>query len=183
MALQDILDAIVEEADKQIADARAAHQKELSKMREDSERNLSTKKQETAVQKEQKKNQLKTKAQAHGEAIRRNELLKKKQELLDSLYKKVTKKLCSLPEKEVEPLLRECIKLIKEKGDIFPSEAHENILKKLVPSQQFSMQKPTKAQGGFLFVSKDIEQDFTFEHLVEHALRPATELDSASQLF
>ena len=32
MALQDILDAIVEEADKQIADARAAHQKELSKM-------------------------------------------------------------------------------------------------------------------------------------------------------
>lgn len=183
MALQDILNAISAQADQQITDARATHQKALTQMREVSERSLATKKQEIAVQKEQKKIQLKAKAQAHAESAKRNAVLTKKQELLDRLYAKVTAELSTLPEAKVEELLRSCLKKISQKGTIHPSKKHAAALKKLAPSEQFKMGDATDACGGFLFISDKQEYDLTFEHLVEEMLRPETELSISHELF
>jgi len=183
MALQDILAAITAEADLQIEEARAAHHKELSGLREESERRIAGKKQEIAKQKERKKTQLTAKANAHAQVQKRNVILKKKKELLDQTYAKVIERLSELPDKDVEPLLRACVQLIKIKGEIRPSEKHVNILKKLCPKDQFKIGATIKASGGFLFVSEKQEEDFTFEHLVEHVLRPDTELEISKTLF
>lgn len=183
MALQDILNAISEQADKQIADARSTHQKALTQMREASERSLAKKKQEIAVQKEQKKIQLKAKAHAHAESAKRNTVLIKKQELLDRLFAKVTAELSTLPENKVEELLRTCLKHIAQKGTVHSSKKHAALLKKIAPSEQFAMGKESNALGGFLFVSDKQEYDFTFEHLVEEILRPQTELAISHELF
>jgi len=110
MALQDILAAISAQADQKITEARTLHQKHLTQVREVSERNLAKKKQDIALQKEQRKAQLKAKAENHAVMIKRNALLKKKQELLDQMYNQVGEKLALLPEKKLEPLVRACLK-------------------------------------------------------------------------
>ncbi len=183
MALQDILAAITAEADKCIADARKEHQRSVTQMREESERNLSTKKQEIAVSKKQKMDQLSAKAHTHAQAQKRNAVLTKKKEVLDVVFIKAAKELSALSDKEIEPLLRACIKGIKAKGIIHPSAKHAELLKKICPSEQFRIEKPTNANGGFLFVSEKEEQDFTFEHLMEHVIRPSQELTTSQSLF
>lgn len=183
MALQDILAAITAQADAQIAAARQAHQKELTELREESERSIAKRKQEIATSKQQKMEQLTAKAHTHASVDKRNAVLRKKKELLDTVFAKTLDALAALPESEVEPLLRACIKAISGKGEIHPAACHEALLKKICPSEQFSLQKPTNAKGGFVFVSKTAERDCTFEHLVEHVLRPKMELSISQQLF
>ncbi|MBT4119736.1 MAG: hypothetical protein HOG89_01240 [Candidatus Peribacter sp.] len=183
MALQDILAAITAEADKQIASARTEHQRALTQMREESERNLSKKKQEIAVSKQQKMDQLSAKAHTHAHAQKRNAVLAKKKELLDNVFATASKELSAVDDKEIEPLLRSCLKRIKNKGVIHPSSKHADLLKKICPSEQFRIEKPTNAKGGFLFVSDKEEQDFTFEHLMEHVVRPSHELATSKILF
>jgi vacuolar-type H+-ATPase subunit E/Vma4 len=183
MALQDILNAITAQTDLQITEVRTAHQKKLTEMRESSERAHAKKKQEIAQQKEQRKLQLKAKAEAHAQSLKRNALLTRKQALLDKLYGKVVKDLAALPEKDVEALLRTCLKKIGQKGTIAPSKKHEVLLKRIAPSQQFKMEKGTDAAGGFMFSSEKQEYDFTFEHLVSEYLRPETELEVSHTLF
>lgn len=183
MPLKDIIAAIIAEADARIEQARAAHQKELTLLREQSEKRLSTRKQEIAASKEQKKVQLKAKAQAHADAQRRNAALRKKQELLDRLYSKVATDMGSLPADTVEDLLRKSLKTITEKGTIHPSAKHVDLLKKIAPSEQFTIGETIESTGGFRFVSQKQERDFTFEHLVQEVVRPATELEVSQKLF
>ncbi len=183
MSLQDILAAITIESDGRLSDARTAHQRALTQMREESEQRIAGKRQEVAASKQRRLKQLTAKAESHAHAQKRNTILRKKKELIDMTYREAVRAMANLPEKEVEALLRACIKLIKGKGSIHPSGKHEKLLKKICPSEQFHLEKPTKAEGGFLFVSEKTERDFTFEHLVEHALRPQTELELSRLLF
>jgi len=183
MALQDILAAITAEADKRIENARSAHQRALTQLREESERNLAKKKQELAVQKQQKMNLLTTKAETHAISEKRNAVLGKKKELLDRVYDKAVTELASLSDSDTEKLLRACLKNIKVKGSIYPSAKHESLLKKICPSEQFKLEKATNAKGGFLFVSDKEEQDFTFENIVALITRPKTELAVSHILF
>lgn len=183
MALQDILAAITAQADKRITDARTEHQRALTQLREESERRLAKKKQELAVSKQERMKQLENKAHTHALTQKRNLVLSKKKDLLDRTYEEVVTTLCAMNDKDIEPLLRACIQQIKNKGVIYPSAKHADLLKKICPSEQFKMEKPTDAKGGFLFVSDKEEQDFTFEHLVEHVLRPHTELQVSQTIF
>lgn len=183
MALQDILHAISAEADKRISDMQTAHQRDLTRMREESERNLARKKQEFSVQKLQKMEQLKNKTLTHASTQRRNAVLLKKRAILDTVYESLAKKMTGMSDEEVEPLLRACIKSIRHKGVIHPSAKHEKLLKKICPAEQFDIKGATKASGGFLFVSEKEERDFTFDSLVQTALRPQTELEISHSLF
>lgn len=183
MALQDILAAITSAADARIKQARDAQQNDINTFHEESATRVEEKKKDIAVSKQQKSDSLLTKANTHAETLKRNARLSTKKELLDELYSDVAKKLSTLPEKEVEPLLRECVKKLADKGDIFPSKAHAALLKKICPSEKFTIKEPTDSSGGFLFVSKKREQDFTFDYLVQNVLRPKTELEVSHQLF
>ena len=183
MALQDILAAITADADRKIEKARAAHQQSLTAMREESERTIAKRKQEIAVQKQQKLNQLTAKAQTHAASFQRNAILTKKKEILDETYTSAIEEFCKINDTDAEALLRACLKQIKGKGEIHPSATHEKLLKKICPSEQFTMKPATDAKGGFLFISDETEQDFTFESLVQDIVRPRTELHIANTLF
>lgn len=183
MALQDILAAITAEADKRITETREQHQRSLTQMREESERNLAKKKQEIVISKQKKMDQLSAKAHTHAHAQKRNAVLSKKKEILDGIFAKAAEELAKISDKEIEALLRNCLKSIKAKGVIHPSAQHADLLKKICPSEQFRIDKPTDAKGGFLFVSASQEQDFTFEHLMEQSIRPQHELSISKTLF
>lgn len=183
MALQDILDAITNEADQKIISARSEHQKLLSQMRETAERVQATKRQELAMQKEKKKTQLKMKTEAHASALKRNVILRKKRELLDRLYEKAVDQIISLPDDKIEPVLSSCLKDISVKGTIQPAAKHANLLRKIAPAEQFTIGENTSAKGGFVFISDRQEQDCTIEYLVQEWLRPRTELSVSRKLF
>jgi vacuolar-type H+-ATPase subunit E/Vma4 len=182
MALTDILQAITKNADKKIESAREQQQRLTRDKREESERTISKAKQDVALQRDRKKTELKAKAQTHAQSLKKNALLRKKRELLDQIFADVMHDLCALPEGDVQELLRACVDQLKNEGTLHPSSAYEDMLKKMLPNH-IKMGSTTKAKGGFLFVSETQEQDFTFEHIVEHILRPKTELDASQSLF
>lgn len=182
MALQDILDAIIAQADEQIAQARSEHNKRMSALREESEQALTDSKQQLALQKEERKDQMRRKAHVHAQMLQRNAELAKKQELLDRLYSDTVTALTKLPGKEQESFLERCLKSIKGKGTVRPAKEHAASLKKLLP-KDMELGDPVDAAGGFIFLSEKEERDFTFEHLVSSALRPSTEVESAESLF
>ncbi len=183
MALQDILAAISAQADQQIQRARSEHHKQLTKMREQSERAIATKKQDIALQKEQRKAQLTAKAENHAAMYIRNAELSKKQELLDRTYDNVIAELSKLPDEDLKRLIESCLKGIKGKGAIHPAKKHESLLNKLADSSQLTIGESIDAKGGFKFISDTQEQDYTFEHLVSEVLRPKTELEISHLLF
>lgn len=182
MALQDIIAAIIAQADAQISDKRSMLNKKLSELKEESERSTAGKKQEIAQQKEERKNQMRAKAQARAQMIERSAELAKKQELLDRLYADTITALTKLPEKDQESFLERCLKKVKGKGVLRPAKGHAASLKKLLP-KDVELGDPIEAEGGFIFQSEKEERDFTFEHLVQSALRPSTEVESAQALF
>ena len=183
MALQDIIAAITQQADLQIENARKKHQKRLTELREECERSIAKKKQEIAIQKEQRKEQLEAKAKTHAAMLKRNASLRKKQEMLDETYDLVVQELAKLDQQKTESLLRLCIKQVNTKGTIHPAHNHVELLKKIAPSDQFTIGETIESQGGFRFVSEKEEQDFTYEHLISHVLRPNTEVQTARDLF
>ena len=183
MALQDILKAIIAEADQQIESERKVHQKHLSTLKEQSEQRTAKRKQEIAVQKESRKDQMRAKSEAHAQMIERNAELKKKQELLDDLFGKVVTELGKMSDNEVEEFLNKCVKSIHAHGEILPSKAHADLLKRIAPSEKFKIGEPISASGGFIFISNKEEQDFTFEHLVSSYLKPKMEVEIANEIF
>ncbi|MBU0458248.1 hypothetical protein KJ652_00605 [Patescibacteria group bacterium] len=183
MALQDIITAIISQADQKIKDARSVHQKGLTKIREEGERTVAVRKQEIAAQKEQKKAQIKAKAENAGAMLVKNTVLTKKQELLNETYEAAVEELAKLPDGKIEPLMRACLKSITSEGTIHPAAKHVDLMKKLADSGKFELGSTIKAKGGFRFISKKQEQDCTLEHLTSEVLRPKSELEISQMLF
>lgn len=182
MAIQDILSAIIVDADHRINDAAADHRKRMKEMREESERALSQKRIQINEQREQKKRNLKEKAESHARMLRTKALLTKKQEYMDQLYADVLNSLSELPKEKVEAFLKQCLGSIHGKGVIRASKAHEALVKKHLPDG-CEMGPSIDAVGGFSFESDTEEHDFTFEFLVNGILRPQTEISTSKQLF
>lgn len=182
MALQDIIAAIVSQADQEIEQHRAKHRQEISLIKEEAARYLASKKQEINQQKELKKKQLFSKAQAHASSLKRNSALQNKQELLNGLYEEVLSKMSALPEKDTEKILVACLKKLSKSGTIYPAKKHESIIKKLAETG-FKFGEAINSKGGFLFESATQEKDFTFESIIKNYVRPATELEFSHSLF
>ncbi|GEM_PF-573545 len=184
MALQDILDAIVSDANRQIADARTAHQKRLSQLREESDRRLVKKKQDINAQREDKKRQMHMKGEAAMTVHRRNALLSTKRALLDHVYADIERQLAQQPPAKIKPLLQGLLAHIHGTGVIRPAKAHAALLADLLKGNaRLTPGEPLQTSGGFVFVSEKEERDCTFATLVNDILRPQTEAAVAGQLF
>lgn len=182
MALQNILDAIVGDADKRIADLTAAHKQFLKDLREQSDRNLERKQLQIAEQRDQKMRQMKEKTESHANMNKSKTLLMHKQVYMDRLYAEALEHLVKLPANKAEAFLGECMKHIHGKGVILSAASQEAVIKKLLPDG-VTLGESIKAQGGFRFVSDTAEHDFTYEFLIHRLLRDATEVTVGNLLF
>ncbi len=183
MALQDIITAITAQADREIATLRDAHEQRTKSLRDRHQTNLVSVRSAMAEQVAKRKEQLLLKMKTHVQGERRNRLSSAKQAVIHAAFTETLARLSALPDEKVEPLLRTLLKRIKAKGVLQTSKRHEALLRKLAPSEQFSLEIDPHAKGGFRFVGKTSEADFTFEHLVHGVLRPWKELDIAHLLF
>lgn len=182
MALQDILQAITDEADTRISEAQAAHKKTMKEMKDQHDASLSAALSRIRQHKEQRKRQMRSRAEAQARMVSSHALLNRKRQLLDRLYDGVVEGLAKLPAAKADHLLAACIKRLRGKGTIHPSAAHGSHLKKLAGSA-FAMGEPVESAGGFRFVGDTEDHDYTFEFLAHRVLRPDTEIDAARRLF
>lgn len=182
MALQNILDAIVREADERIAHEAAKQRADLKRLREESERRLAAARTQIADQKERKIRQIREKAEARGYLLQRQALLAKKQECMDRLYGMVMDSLLALPARTTESFLKHCLSVTPGKGVVRATKNHEAIIKKLLP-KDCEMGATLDARGGFRFSSDREEYNFSYEFLIESVLRPLTDVTSAHDLF
>ncbi len=182
MALQNILDAIVADADKRIADLTAAHKQFLKDLRDQSDRNIERKQLQIAEQRDQKMRQMKEKTESHANMHTSKTLLSLKQEYMDRLYAEALQHIVALPANKAEAFLAECMKHVHGKGIILPSASQKALIQKLLPNG-VTLGDSLQSVGGFRFISDTIEQDFTYEFLIHQLLRDATEVTAGNLLF
>jgi len=183
MALQDIITAIVAETDHEIMTLRAAHKERTTAQRKKHEEDLKTLRTTINEQVEIRKSQLLLRTKTHAAVDRRNRVSSAKQSVINAAFAEALAMLAVLPEDKAEKLLRSFLKRISGKGVLRASKRHEALLKKIAPSEQFTVESHPKAIGGFYFIGDRSEADFTFEHLVHGVLRPMKELEIAHLLF
>lgn len=182
MSYQDIITAITDQADREIRQRRTLHDERIRALRARHEAALAALRERMKRQVEMRKVQLRTVASTHISMERRNRLTAAKLQILDEVFSAAAKKIASLPADDSEKILRACLSRIKESGVIRPSRAHAELLKKLVSPDQFRIEEPIDALGGFRFSGKKSEADFTVEALVRGSLRAHKEVDIAHLL-
>lgn len=182
MALNDILDSIVADADRRIDDASAAHKKNMKEMRDASgDRALRTRMQ-ISENREQQKQQIKERAESGARMLNNRKVLAAKQSHIDEVYSQVLEKLVGLPKEDTEAFLKKCLSHVHGKGVIRAAKEHESIVKKHLPDG-CEMGEMLDVAGGFRFESDREEHDFTYEFIVHGLLRPMTEANTAAKLF
>ena len=161
MALSDILAAIKAQADKGIAVIQESATREKNTIKAKGDEEIAAFEEDLKRQTAAKKVQLKKKAETMVEMDRKKMILEEKRTALDHVYDAALKKLQQLPTEKKKKLIQKLMENVKgQKGDV----------------------KEVK-EGGFLFVSKNAEEDYSFPHLIENTLRPETEITVSKKLF
>ena len=184
MALRDILQAIIAEADRQIADLQAAHKQSMKDLKDSHEKEYFGAIKQIDRQKDEKMHQMRSRVEGHAQMVVRHAVLRKKRELLDHFYDQISVALAKLPAAQMESLYERCLDRISGPGEILPTKGQEDLLKKLIAKRDgLTLGEVTPGNGGFRFVGKTEDHDYTFAFLVTQLLRPATELAVARDLF
>lgn len=182
MALQDLLQAITDQATERIAQAKAEYEARIAEWKTASTARIAQRKTDLMQQKDEKLANMKAKALSHSDSIRKNRVLQKKQDLLDQLFDTVEEQLGNLSGDQLNSLLTSCLDHCEEGGTITPSKKHEEVLKKLA-GKHYQFAEAVNATGGFTYALNKKEEDFTFHSLVHNHLRPKKMLDVAHKLF
>jgi V/A-type H+-transporting ATPase subunit E len=186
MAITDITNAIIKEAEKQASDIVAQAHVKTQKIEKDWEEKIVAKKQELIAGAQNKARQkvMQTEFKLHSSI--QTELLNQKRKLLDKVYNSVAKKLSGLSDDQYVSLMEKLIDELPGKdGELFSTRDKEDLLKKALKKsgKSFEINKETvPGTGGFIFRSKEVEIDNTVNSLVED-MRQKTELEVSKKLF
>lgn len=182
MALQDILQKILQEAKKQVSEIEKDFQSVAEKLKEESKEmeasaiaDLNDRKSKTL-----EKLTLETETMANRE--KKKILLGAKNELIEKSLQALLNHLTSLSDKDYTTVLSKMIEGIDlSEGELRAPSAKAGLLESVAPSG-FSVKKDDTVSSGFVFVSKGVEIDNTFENLVFSEFRSDLESFFAQKL-
>ncbi len=186
MALADIVQKILEDAQsdaKQLVHNAEAEAQKIKKDAEDQATKISEKSQEEI---EQKSQEMERKTKTLAESERKNLFLNKKRALLEKAFNEAKKELSKMPEKDLVEAFVAFLTTIDEKdGTIYPAKGQKGIIEKALKtaSKNYKTGEEKDFAGGFLFVGKSSEIDFSFDSIVDKNVRPKVELKIAKILF
>jgi len=185
MALEDILKKIKKETDNQIRKIWEKTDEEMRKIEEKYEEEINKKRSKILeLAKEEAKKKIRH-SQIKLSLETKNLILAKKQEILEEVYQEVLDKFSKLQDKDYLRLILNLIKICPENGEIIPARGREEITQKaiLASKRKYILAKRSlPIKGGFIFSSKDLEIDNSFETLIK-TIREKTEIKIAKILF
>lgn len=173
MALENIRSAILIEAQKIADEQKKEGDKKIEIIKKEWQEKIEEKKREIILSAKRKINQKIQQAQFNIQSETQSLILKEKQKIIDRVFESSLKKISNFEESKIESLL---IKLISQipynEGRLIPVSGWENKLKKalLKTNKKYEISNKTiKGLGGFIFESKNIEIDQTFEALIKNS--------------
>jgi V/A-type H+-transporting ATPase subunit E len=186
MALQDILTEINNKLQSELQKIANEEQKAVTdiKNRINNEEKLFVS--SIRNQKEERIQSLKQKTKSIEHMEGRNELLKRKKQLLDEVFSNAVDELSKLDENTYKTWLESALKQAPQfKGEIIPAKGREKIteavMKKVLPDCKLGSAGNFK--GGVIARSEKMEIDMTFESIVEKQIRDDLEIKISSTLF
>lgn len=186
MSLEDIKNSIGQNTQNQIKEIEAEGQKKIDEINHLWSQKLESKKLEIIKMAQRKADQKVQKTEFGLQAQIQSEILNKKQDLINQAYKVALKKLADLDDAQYITLMEKLInRLPDDHGEIISVKDKESLLKKALKNshKKITLSENTcKGQGGFLYQSKNIDMDFTFDRLIDDA-KKQTILDITNILF
>ena len=186
MALDDIKKSILDEAQTQVAAVEKEGESKLAELRAAWAKKIETRQIELVAAAKRKAEQKLQQAQFKLHAQTQNEVLTRKQKIIDKVYKQVVEQLRALEEDQYVDLTAKLIEELPDLDGILTSVKNkESLLKKAVKKsgRKFDIADETiTGVGGFIFRSTKIEIDNTFEVLVGIG-REQTILEGSRRLF
>jgi len=187
MALQDILNKIQKETDDKVQKLDEEHaekikklESEFSKKKKAAEDDMS-KRVDTSIKKIHEKTEMLAKMEA------KNELLKNKRDLIESVFVEAIEKL-----KESEDYQDILVSLLNQTDisdsdvEVVPAKGKEKETEQAIKKsgKKYKLAgKSTNILGGFILQTKTIEIDNSFESIIGRELRSDLELEIAKVLF
>ena len=185
MSLKDIIQSLDKESQaeiKKIKQEAASQEKELKsehKLRLKQARSQILVKAEKEIAKQAEMELFAKQAE-----LRQN-ILKKRRELLDEVYERALEKLKSISESDYQRLLSKLIKKVPSSGTIVPAKGKKEVIQqvalKIFPGFKIS-EESKEITGGFIWQSDEMSIDNSWPELINQ-LREQTETQIAKSLF
>jgi len=186
MALNDILQSIKEQAQKEIDAVKKQAENERSTISKEWGEKIDAKKKLLTEDTRQRALNKLQQARFVIHSRKQAKILEAKQQLIEKVYQTALKNLKKIDDSKYESLMeKSAAKLPDVSGKIFLTESDERakIVKKVIKNKKYTIEKETvKGSGGFVFSSKDIDIDNTFEAMVD-SLRKSTQTEVSKILF
>lgn len=171
MSLDAILQKIKTDAETEIKQIQKDGQKRLSESAKEKKRELLSLQRDFEEKLAKKKEKFLESARNDADFRAKNEILKKKQELIAEIYEKTAKKIINSPEYYSALMVSLIEKLPKNAdGQIYCAKKDESLIKNILKKQGFSREvKNEKFEdaGGFIFKTKFMEIDNTLNALIK----------------
>jgi len=172
MSLAGIKAKILAEAEKEKESIIMAAKSEAKKLQKEAEEKSANLNQNFNKEIEKSKKDIHEQARIRGELQARNSILKKKQELIDKVFKKVLEDLSEKREEEKRKLLSRFLEEARnDLGDeitILAVKKDYEVIRGLAGKHQKVKvsNKFARGKGGFIAASQEIEQDYTLDNIV-----------------
>lgn len=186
MALSDITQKILADAQAEAAQINAQAEKEAKTLEAEAHAKAEATKKRIEDETAQRERDMERKTHSLAQTERKSLLLSKKRALIEKVFAEAKKKLGALPAKELDELLVSFLTQITEKaGTVYPAAAHREAVQKAlkVTGKHFTLGEEKDFAGGFVFVGVEAEVDFSFDSIIERDVRPQAEIAVTKTLF
>lgn len=186
MALDDIKKSILNDAQAQAEAIDSETRKRIDQINADWSKKIEARKLEIIAQAQRKTDQKIRQTEFRLQAQSQAQVLTKKQEVIDAIYKTAYKQLCNLNDNEYVDLMAKLItRLPGDTGQLISVDDKEALLKKGLKQsgKKFEVTNETsKGHGGFIFKSDHLEINQTFQSLITES-KESTLTEVATILF
>lgn len=187
MAINDILEEIKKQAEKEIAGLDAERDTTIAQITKDYENKRTHRKEEMGNKVSENVNKVKSRAETFAKMETRNNSLRAKRDILTQVFGKTVQALID-SDKYVDMIAALLKKAAKEfdNGNILPAKGKESETKAALEKSgtSFTLSSTSAAiQGGFILESGKVEVNFSFEAILGKELWDELELELNKLLF
>lgn len=185
MALSDIINAIVSEAETEATDIQNKADAQIKNIYEKLEADITAAQTATAAETERRQHTMEQKIAAHVQSEYKREEVALKTRMLKEVQAKALQKLQSLPEQEQVQMVQNILADIGETGTIHPAKGQKELVEKAIKAadKSFDMGDEADIAGGFLFVGEKVDIDGSYEALLKTQIMPSVESEVTAILF
>ena len=189
MALSDIIQKIIDEANKKSAFMKQVANDEIQKIQQEAQEKAEIRKREIADSAEIKCQSVLDKAKVLAKMENDSLLLKEKRDVIDSVYAAAKKELVGMSSADYSKLLVSMLKHASSsmpKGNLIVASGQKKQIEEAVSkaSADYHVKEESSSfDGGFIVYDSKTEINFSFEYLIDKVLRPSTELEVVNILF